>query len=253
MNSEKLFISFWNISLDNLPEGTFIRRRITPDDARHHIEQARLANALLCVSDDDLLAPYHKREREQHEGLCKVLAEHFGIALSLKDFLSKDEEDGDPLYSVNPLNCVQVSEGARLLIVTCSYVFGKTKNKNARPLFEIAPTTVEFHLIEAERANAMPMKNPPHPGDFIRTEIIIPAGLSVTAAAVALHVSRPALSGLLNGKADLSGDMALRIEKAFGVKMDTLMRMQSSYDIAQARKREKQIHVRRHRPADAHA
>ena len=84
----------------------------------------------------------------------------------------------------------------------------------------------------------MPMKNPPHPGDFIRTEIIQPARLSVTAAAAALQVSRPALSSLLNGKADLSGDMALRIEKAFGVKMDTLMRMQSAYDIAKTRKRE---------------
>jgi len=91
----------------------------------------------------------------------------------------------------------------------------------------------------------MPMKNPPHPGDFIRTEIIGPAGLTVTAAAAALHVSRPALSSLLNGKASLSGDMALRIEKAFGVKMDTLMQMQSSYDIAQTRKRENKIHVRR--------
>ena len=89
----------------------------------------------------------------------------------------------------------------------------------------------------------MPMKNPPHPGDFIRTEIIGPAGLSVTAAAKALRVSRPALSSLLNGKADLSGDMALRIEKVFGVKMDTLMRMQASYDIAQTRKREKRIRV----------
>lgn len=59
----------------------------------------------------------------------------------------------------------------------------------------------------------MPMKNPPHPGDFIKTEIIQPAGLSVTAAAAALHVSRPALSSLLNGNSDLSGDMALRIEK----------------------------------------
>jgi len=99
----------------------------------------------------------------------------------------------------------------------------------------------------------MPMKNPPHPGDFIRTEIIGPAGLCVTDAAKALHVSRPALSNLLNGRAELSGEMALRIEKAFGVKMDTLMRMQSSFDIAQARKREKQIHVRRvHQPADAH-
>ena len=99
----------------------------------------------------------------------------------------------------------------------------------------------------------MPMKNPPHPGDFIRTEIIEPAGLSVTAAAAALHVSRPALSSLLNGKADLSGDMALRIEKAFGVKMDTLMRMQTSYDIARTRKREKEIRVPRiPRPAHNH-
>jgi antitoxin HigA-1 len=98
----------------------------------------------------------------------------------------------------------------------------------------------------------MPIKNPPHPGDFIRTEIIEPAGLSVTAAAAALHVSRPALSNLLNSKADLSGDMALRVEKAFGVKMDTLMRMQAPYDIAQTRKREKEIHVRRiHHPAHA--
>src|ERR1700676_5256965 len=91
----------------------------------------------------------------------------------------------------------------------------------------------------------MPMKNPPHPGDFIRTEIIEPAGLSVTDGAKALQVSRPALSSLLNGKADLSGDMALRIEKAFGVKMDTLMRMQSNYDIAKTRKREKEIRIRR--------
>lgn len=98
------------------------------------------------------------------------------------------------------------------------------------------------------------MKNPPHPGDFIRTEIIEPARLSVTAAAAALQVSRSALSSLLNGKADLSGDMALRIEKAFGVKMDTLMRMQSAYDIAQTRKREKEIRVRRIlRKSDIHA
>ena len=98
----------------------------------------------------------------------------------------------------------------------------------------------------------MAMKNPPHPGDFIRTEIIVPAGLSVTAASAALQVSRPALSSLLNGKADLSGDMALRIEKAFGVKMDTLMRMQSAFDIARTRKREKEIRVRKFHPADMH-
>ena len=91
----------------------------------------------------------------------------------------------------------------------------------------------------------MPMKSPPHPGDFIKTEIIEPSGLTVTAAAEALGVSRPTLSSLLNGKAGLSGDMALRIEKAFGVKMDTLMRMASAYEIAATRKREKLIRVRR--------
>lgn len=92
----------------------------------------------------------------------------------------------------------------------------------------------------------MRMLNPPHPGDFIRTEIIAPSGLSVKAAAEILGVSRPTLSNLLNGNSDLSGGMALRIEKAFGVKMDTLMRMQSSYDIARTRKRERTIKVKRY-------
>jgi antitoxin HigA-1 len=99
----------------------------------------------------------------------------------------------------------------------------------------------------------MPMKSPPHPGDFIRTEIIEPAGLSVTAAAAALQVSRPALSSLLNSRANLSGEMALRIEKAFGVKMETLMRMQSAFDISRTRSREKEIRVRRFQPrVEAH-
>ena len=83
----------------------------------------------------------------------------------------------------------------------------------------------------------MRMLNPTHPGAFIRTEILQPLSLSVTESAEMLGISRSALSSLLRGKADLSGDMALRLEKAFGVKMDTLMRMQSSYDIARTRGR----------------
>jgi len=97
----------------------------------------------------------------------------------------------------------------------------------------------------------MAMLNPPHPGDFIRTEIIEANGLSVTEGASILGVSRPALSSLLNSKADLSGNMALRIEKAFGVKMDTLMRLQNSYDISRTRKRSAIIKVRRFRPRAA--
>ena len=92
----------------------------------------------------------------------------------------------------------------------------------------------------------MRMRNPPHPGCFIRDEIIEPLNLTVTAAARVLDVSRPAVSNLLNGHADLSPDMALRIEKAFGLTLDTLLRMQLSYDIALARQHEKRITVKRY-------
>jgi addiction module HigA family antidote len=87
------------------------------------------------------------------------------------------------------------------------------------------------------------MKNPTHPGGFVKSEIIEAVGLSVTDAALVLGVTRPALSALLNERARLSPEMALRIEKAFGVSMDTLMRMQNSYDIAQTRQREGAIKV----------
>ena len=89
------------------------------------------------------------------------------------------------------------------------------------------------------------MKNPPHAGSFIRHDIIEPFGLSVTDAAGVLGVTRATLSTLLNERAHLSPDMAVRIEKAFGVSMATLMRMQNSYDIAQARKRADNIDVAR--------
>lgn len=82
-----------------------------------------------------------------------------------------------------------------------------------------------------------------HPGGFVKSEVIEARGLSVTDAASALGVTRPALSKLLNGRAHLSPEMALRIEKAFGVPMDTLMGMQNSFDIAEVRKRAGDIHV----------
>ena len=89
------------------------------------------------------------------------------------------------------------------------------------------------------------VKSPAHPGGFVKQEIIEPHGLSVTDAARILSVTGPALSALLNERATLSSEMALRIEKAFGVSMDTLMRMQNSCDIAEAQKREGQINFAR--------
>ena len=100
----------------------------------------------------------------------------------------------------------------------------------------------------------MRMARPAHPGQFIRMEVIEPLGLSVTQAAKVLGVTRPALSALLNSRAALSPEMALRIEKAFGPKMDTLLRMQTAYEIAAARDREADIKVKRYvaKPSSAH-
>lgn len=91
----------------------------------------------------------------------------------------------------------------------------------------------------------MRMKTPPHPGAFVKSEIIEAHALSVTAGARALGVSRQALSELVNGRTAISPDMALRLEKAFGVSMDTLLRMQTSYEIARARGRADSIDVKR--------
>ena len=91
---------------------------------------------------------------------------------------------------------------------------------------------------------------PLHPGGFIKRSVL-PGGLSVTAAAEVLGVGRPALSNLLNEKASLSPEMALRVEKAFGVKMDTLLRMQTRYDAYHMRQREREIAVTRYVPAES--
>ena len=95
----------------------------------------------------------------------------------------------------------------------------------------------------------MPIKNPPHPGDLIRTEIIEELGLTVKKAAEILKVRRATLSDLLHGKAALTPDMALRIEKAFGPDMDHLLRMQLAYDVAKTREQARKIDVKRYVPA----
>lgn len=84
-----------------------------------------------------------------------------------------------------------------------------------------------------------------HVGDWLKTEIVEPAQVSVTALAERFGVSRQALSTLLNDNASLSADMAIRFEKAFGIKADTLLRMQAAYELAQAREHEQGIKVQK--------
>jgi antitoxin HigA-1 len=97
----------------------------------------------------------------------------------------------------------------------------------------------------------MAMKNPPHPGEVIRDQIIEALGLTISSAAEILGVRRATLSDVTNGKASVSAEMALRLEKAFGVSMDLLLKMQAGYDAAQARMHSSKIKVKRYRPATA--
>ena len=90
---------------------------------------------------------------------------------------------------------------------------------------------------------------PPHPGAFVREEILDPLGLTVAEAAKVLDVRRATLSDFVNGNATLSAEMALRIEKAFGVKMETLLNMQAWHAAHTMRQREGEITVKPYRPS----
>ena len=89
------------------------------------------------------------------------------------------------------------------------------------------------------------MKNPPHPGQSLRYDCIEPLGLTVTAAAQRLGVSRQSLNNVLNGKSGISAEMAVRLGKAFGGSAESWLRLQVAYDLAQVRKHESQIKVKR--------
>jgi addiction module HigA family antidote len=95
----------------------------------------------------------------------------------------------------------------------------------------------------------MPMKNPAHPGRIARNACLEPLGLSVTEGARVLGVTRQALSNVINGKSGISPEMAIRLSKAFGSTPETWLGMQLAYDLAQARKNEAGIKVKRLRAA----
>ena len=99
----------------------------------------------------------------------------------------------------------------------------------------------------------MRMKNPVHPGCIVRHDCLEPLGLSVTAAAKVLGVTRQTLTKIINGKSGISPEMAIRLTKAFGSTEETWLRMQLAYDLAAARKNESKIKVRRqHVPHELH-
>ena len=93
----------------------------------------------------------------------------------------------------------------------------------------------------------MPMKNPPHPGRIVRQDCVEPLKLTITGAAKVLGVTRQALNNLVNGKAGISPEMAVRLSKAFGGSPEVWLRLQANYDLAHLR--QDQIAVKRYRRA----
>ena len=91
----------------------------------------------------------------------------------------------------------------------------------------------------------MQMHNPPHPGEILRNLCLEPLGLSVTEAAKALGVSRKTLSSLLNGRAGISPEMAIRLSIAFDTTAESWLNQQVQFDLWQARKRRKSLKVTR--------
>lgn len=95
----------------------------------------------------------------------------------------------------------------------------------------------------------MRMHNPPHPGEVLKGLCLDPLGLSVTEAAEALGVSRKTLSSILNGRAGISPDMAIRLSMAFGTSAESWLSQQSMFELWQAERREPGPRVKRLEPA----
>jgi hypothetical protein len=146
-----LYLSFWHLCLENLPQGEFERSVISVDDARAMIRDARTDKTLLCVSKDDLLAPYRTKERRRHEELCELLQTSCTFDIRFGDFLTTFDEEGASVQSIMPLEVVELRPKERLLIVTCNYrLIGKPDDHvDLEDRFVLAADSVGFHLIVA--------------------------------------------------------------------------------------------------------
>ena len=149
--ASRLYISFWDLCVDNLPQGRFERRVIGAGDASQMIRAARVGKTLLCVSKEDLLAPYRSKERQRHEELCRLLRASYDCPLRFEDFLTTFDDEEAAILSITPLEVAELKPQDRLLVVTCSYQLADKTERNAglEEHFALAADSVEFHLIVA--------------------------------------------------------------------------------------------------------
>src|SRR5579863_7159403 len=117
----RLYVSFWDLCLNNLPHGRFEHRVIDAGEASQMIHAALVDKTLLCVSKDDLLAPYRIKECRRHEELCAVLRASYDCPLRFEDFLTTFDDEETAVESITPLQVAALKSGDRLLVVTCHY------------------------------------------------------------------------------------------------------------------------------------
>ncbi len=153
----KVFLSFWDIELDQLPEGVFRKRVLSTAEARSLLQVAREAKTLVCISRKDLGAPYETRARDRHEALCKVLQDHAGIEVHLRDFFDA--------ACCSPSCLAAVTDQNVLLVVNCHYGMnsgsvevsepsepnaGESAVRRSHRLIQMKPepSSLWFHLFE---------------------------------------------------------------------------------------------------------
>jgi hypothetical protein len=147
----RLYVSFWDLCLNNLPQGRFEHRVIGAGEASQMIHGAHVDKTLLCVSKADLLAPYRTKERCRHEELCAVLRASYDCPLRFEDFHTTFGGEETGVESIIPLEVAELKAGGRLLVVTCNYQLAdKTKRSgDLEDCFVLAADSVGFHLIGA--------------------------------------------------------------------------------------------------------
>jgi len=141
-----LYVSFSDLCLDNLPQRRFERRVLGADDASQMIRAARVDKTLLCVSKDDLLAPYRTKERSHHEELCAVLRASHDCPIRFEDLLTTFDDEEAAVESITPLQMAELKPGDRLLVVTCNYQLADKAKRNGdfEHCFALALTLWDF-------------------------------------------------------------------------------------------------------------
>jgi hypothetical protein len=144
------YLSFWDVTLANFPEGRFEKRRLNNNDAKLMIQRAIKNGKLVCVSEDDLLAPQNVHKKQKHENLRVVLQQNYDIVLLEQDFYHGfGDDDGGQSQSILPLQIAEIDAQHELLVITCGYQLVKDQNTDLGFDFSIATDSVEFHLFQA--------------------------------------------------------------------------------------------------------